>query len=386
MSVINQMLRDLEQRKTTNVSALHKLEAQAWPIEHRSTTGRYWLIVLIFLGLPAVWWVWGRDGNFSALLSVKTEMSESPAKLSTPTAAPTSGVEQLAPVATAIAGQLVPEITNNLNAVSVPASEITQVVNQVSQTTTGDTKTVETAQLKLETPTALPQTPVPTKVEAVQQAKQQVERVLPPTVEPLPSRTATPRPAKIISKIGQVEALYQRAKRAGSPGLMEENLYEALQIDPFYLPARTLLLETLIKAGASDLELARYVDESLSFFPSNVLFLKTRAHLFVKQRDFEAAVHTLEKVDIDGVNDTGYLSLIGAAYQQLNRPSGAERVYRQLTGVQPDKAENWLGLAMAEEKLGQNQAAEEAYRHARDIGTLKPEVVEYIDQRMSALN
>jgi tetratricopeptide (TPR) repeat protein len=136
----------------------------------------------------------------------------------------------------------------------------------------------------------------------------------------------------------------------------------------------------------ADVELDEFLDDSLALFPNNLLFIKTRAHLYVQQKNFAAAVNILERIDADTVDDSPFLALLAAGYQQLQHFPQAARIYQRLSQIQPDKAENWLGLAIAQDKLNQSQAAVQAYRQALDKKTLNAEVVSYIKQRLTALN
>jgi Flp pilus assembly protein TadD len=184
----------------------------------------------------------------------------------------------------------------------------------------------------------------------------------------------------------QLASLYRQAQRSDSALLAREALEQALQLDPFYLPARTLLLQNLLKSPASDFELSVLVDSSLALFPDNLLFIKTRAHLYIKDKNFIAAANVLRSIDASTIKDTAYLALLAACYQQLQNFSQAAPIYRRLTEMQPEKAENWLGLAICADRLNQFSLAAEAYRQALDKNTLHNEVVNYINQRLSLLN
>lgn len=179
--------------------------------------------------------------------------------------------------------------------------------------------------------------------------------------------------------------LYQQAKQYSSRLMQTETLREALQLDPNYLPARTLLLQILLQSHATHTELGNFVEDSLSHFPSNPFFIKTRAQLYVQQRDFTAAIQLLERLDSDSVSDNGYLALQAASYQQLQRFPEAVKLYSKLTQNQADKAENWLGLGICLDKLNQTPAASLAYQQALDKNTLNADVVSYIKQRLSAM-
>jgi tetratricopeptide (TPR) repeat protein len=184
----------------------------------------------------------------------------------------------------------------------------------------------------------------------------------------------------------QIASLYDQAQRSDSVRLARELLEQVLQLDPLYLPARTSLLQNLLQAHASDNELSAMLDSSLALFPGNLLFIKNLAHLYIKEKNFSQAIAVLRQVDANTINDSAYLALLAASYEQLQNFPLAAPLYRRLTEMQPEKAENWLGLAICAERLNQIALAVEAYRQALDKNTLQGEVVNYINQRLSLLN
>ena len=353
MSLINQMLRDLEQRNSQNPQAAEPLKVRTAAQGRRGWWFRLWLLPLIALPAAYVWH--SHQGGEAA-----RQTAASPTPSIETRQAPIAAIEPLA-----IAPQPQPQ---------------PQQQRQKQKQDPQDKAT-------LSTPKALPAEPEKPagKPEAVEKPTKPAAK--PETTTPEKIITASaPLAVKIPTPRERAESLYRQAQHAASAPMIAETLQDALRLDQLYLPARTLLLQTLIKSHAADTELGAFADESLQLFPNNLLFLKTRAHLYVKQKNFNAAVGLLERIDADSVDDGAYLSLLAAGYQQLQRFPEAARLYRQLTQIQPDRAENWLGLAIALDKLNQSQAAAQAYRQALDKKTLNGEVVDYINQRLSALN
>lgn len=196
---------------------------------------------------------------------------------------------------------------------------------------------------------------------------------------------ASTKPIKIAKSRELAESLYQEAQGSVSLMMTKQLLKESLQIDPSYLPARVLLLQTLLKSHASASDLGDFIDKSIVLFPSNMMFIKARAHLFIQQKNYADAARLLENAAPKNLEDSHYLSLLAASYQQLGDYRQSARLYRQLTSLQPEKAENWLGLAMAKDKLNEIATAIQFYRMALEKRTLSIEVVDYIKQRLNAL-
>ena len=127
------------------------------------------------------------------------------------------------------------------------------------------------------------------------------------------------------------------------------------------------------------------LDQSLILFPQNIEFIKLRSQLFLKNKQAGAALQILTQIDATYVQDEAYLGLLGAAYQQRNIYAKSLSIYQRLLTINPEKAENWLGLAIASENQGFKQQALDAYQQALNKNTLKPVIVSYINTRISIL-
>ncbi|MCQ8117766.1 tetratricopeptide repeat protein [Methylomonas rosea] len=339
MSLINQMLRDLEQRNTPNKTPAPKLELR--PAPHTQHQRRWYWLIAFALTLP-LHYVWRQTHS---------TQTEQPAVAAPAMALPAAPVQISAPTPTEPPKVAQPETPSANARGAQPAAIKTEQIIQPS-------KAVE------------PEVP-PSPANAAP---------LPPTISPAVKPVKTQTPAE------QADALYRRAKASRSPSAIQADLLNALQLNPSHLGARTLFLQILLKVPANPEEIADFVQESLQLFPDNLLFVKTQAHLYVQQKNFVAAINTLEQINPDSVDDTNYLSLLAASYQQQQRFLPAEHIYQRLTQQQPEKAEHWLGLAICQDKLNQTQEAAQAYQQALDKNTLNADVVNYIKQRLSALN
>ncbi|AMK78853.1 MULTISPECIES: tetratricopeptide repeat protein [Methylomonas] len=338
MSLINQMLRDLEQRNNPNAASTPKLELR--PAPHTKHRRRWPWLIAFALTLP-VHYLWRQTHSNQA---------EQPAVAVPRLALPAKPTQTLP--ATPVEPQQQPTEAPIANAtIAQPALPNTEQVIPI-------VKAIEP-----EVPLSLPSA-----------------AAIPPAITP------AAKPVKAQTPAEQADALYRRAKAGNSSAAILAHLRNALQLNPSHLGARTLFLQTLLKAHAGSEEIADFVQASLQLFPDNLLFVKTRAHLYVQEKNFAEAINTLEQISADSVDDTAYLSLLAAGYQQQQRFPQAERIYQRLTQFQPDKAENWLGLAICQDKLNETQAAAQAYQQALDKNTLNADVVNYIKQRLSALN
>lgn len=329
MSLINQMLRDLEQRNSDQTLASGRMDVQAPPPQN--TSRRYWPWLLPVM-LLSVFYAWD---------SRHDQQPEQQSAVPLPVSAQTLS---------AVAPTLQPQVT--------PEPAAAQAVTEAK-------------------PTAMPQ-PIATPVATVSPV---------PLEKQASKAAATPRPApaaprRASAAKNQVQALLKQAQGNVSLLMRKETLKEALQLEPDNLAVRDLLLQTLLKSGSGS-EVEGFLQESLRLFPNHLAFITSLAQLQIQRKEFAAATATLERVES---GEPAYLSLLAAGYQQQKRYLESAEIYQRLTQIQPDKAEYWLGLAIGSDNLHRRQDAVEAYRQALEKNTLNSDVVDYIKQRLSALN
>ncbi|HEY8095301.1 MAG TPA: tetratricopeptide repeat protein, partial [Methylobacter sp.] len=204
---------------------------------------------------------------------------------------------------------------------------------------------------------------------------------------PIKNRPIPPNPSPTNQTTAKQRAdiLYRQAENNfDNPSVIVYKLEQALNLDPRHLKARLLLAKTLHNQGQAD-KTAEFLDQSLALFPDNLQFINTRAQLFLQQKNPDGALRTLQRIDSTNSSNETYLSLLAATYQQLQSFTNAANVYQKLVTVNPEKAENWLGFALAQEKLNNPKLAREGYQQALSKNTLKQSVANYIKQRLNEL-
>ncbi|MEL7450341.1 MAG: tetratricopeptide repeat protein [Pseudomonadota bacterium] len=84
---------------------------------------------------------------------------------------------------------------------------------------------------------------------------------------------------------------------------------------------------------------------------------------------------------LDPIHD----AYIAAVLQRVGQYGEAADIYRTVLAIRPEAADWWVGLAISEEALGRHQAAIKAYRRARNIGHLDDALARYTEQRIAAI-
>ncbi len=345
MSLINQMLRDLEQRTNTNSATRQPLNIQTPSHSPANKTGWLWLLVIVVAALIGI-----RLFDQNKLVIANPQTTE-------PTHQPGA---TLSPV-------------EKLIARTSPQPE-----PPIAQTPAAPEPTRESspAQPQQKPESAVTETPGTSKPST----KQLTQKVVATAHQKTENSGPKPRPSKKTA-----QTLYRQAQDSASMLMRKETLKEALEVDPEYLPARDLMLQTLLKSAPTH-ELEKFIHESLALFPNHLAFVTSLARLQLQRQELAAATATLEHIDSNQSNEPAFLSLLAASYQQQKRFQNAANIYQKLTQIQPEKAENWLGLGICAENIHQRQIAIQAYRQALAKKTLNTDVVDYINQRLTVLN
>lgn len=182
----------------------------------------------------------------------------------------------------------------------------------------------------------------------------------------------------------QADILFKNAQNQLNLSVKQSSLEQAIGLNPRHLDARLLLSNTLLRQGLNNKAIT-LLDQSLALFPQNLKLINLRSQLYLQNRQAKAALSLLHAIDINYVQDETFLSLLAAAYQQNNNHQNSLQIYKKLLSINPTKAEYWLGLAIAAEKQNQPEQALNAYQQALEKKSLKPSIVSYIKQRISLL-
>ncbi len=368
MSLINQMLRDLESRnKTNNAQSTLQHNIQATP----SPTSKIPLLVWSLLAIIAA-----GGGAYWAYQYSKTPVKTPPATVATPLKkeptpiAPFEKVLATPNAVTDTAPKTEQKLPENTTPPPVPVAQAEPAIQPPAAQSIPATQTAPAVQAN--SPDQAPP--------SVQTAPEIVESA----VKKMPA--APPKPAfiKQSTALQQADLLYRQAENNAGNYSAIQKLEQALNLDPRHLKARLLLAKTLYNQGQTN-KTAEFLDQSLALFPDNLQFINTRAQLFLQQKNPDGALRILQRIGAANSTNETYLSLLAATYQQLQSFTNAASVYQKLITINPEKAENWLGFALAQEKLGNPKAAREAYQQALSKNTLKESIANYIKQRLTEL-
>lgn len=400
MSLINQMLSDLDKRHAADAAAVDAggvLTGVHVPAGfQRPATNRVWPLALLFVIALAggfAGWAWLRGGQ-----------SEPSAPAATPAMA----------VAPAMPLQAAPEATPPMVAPTAPT-------RQAGAPTLSGEKMSAVASQAVPAPTAVAVTPPSTataeQVVATKPATTPVTKTLPPSTgtsdaaiaasppsaKPLPEvakQTSGDQPPqdrrakgsarvgafKVVSPQQQAENLYRSAMlylQQSQVAQAKEALRQALGIDPTNLAARELLAGLLLDERRFE-EAVRVAGNAPGMAGSSKLtMILARAQLAGGKQD--EAFDTLDK-GLDAVgDDADYHAFFAALLQRRERHEEAVRHY--LVALRDDPGQpNWLiGIGISLQATGKPKDAAEAYQRALATDLLAPPVAQYARQQLSLL-
>lgn len=221
---------------------------------------------------------------------------------------------------------------------------------------------------------------------------------------PAPARASTSAPAKSSAAVTPVAAvpassppdpaaerarylqtLYAdawRLQQAGQTAQAIERLQRLLEIAPDDERGRELIARLYLRQGdrASAIAVLR---NGLARVPGQPRWIELLARVLDGGGRREQAVELLRSAGSERVLE--HQVLLGAMATQSGQWETAAAAYRRALALAPGEARWWLGLGFALDKQGDALAAQAAYQGALDAGGLSPDNVRYVRSRLSAL-
>ena len=167
-------------------------------------------------------------------------------------------------------------------------------------------------------------------------------------------------------------------------GQAELKLRAALQIDPGYAQAAEALGALLINEGRV-VEAAPIIDAARRRNPQHPTLELLAARVRLAQGNVAGATTLLESGLPFSGGRADYVAFLAALYQKQQKYSASAQAYRRAVELNPDVPAWWVGLAISEEGAGNRRDAVNAYSRALQ-GNLPATLHNYATQRLQALN
>jgi len=205
----------------------------------------------------------------------------------------------------------------------------------------------------------------------------------PVAVKPDPGPVAK---AQALTPREKAERLFSQAQAAlsnGDDSTAASLLESALTRDARHSAARKQLALLMIREGRP-VSAESLLADGLQLSPRDSELARAYAQLLVERGELPGALNALERF-VEGIDeDADSLALLAGILHRLHRYGESVTTYQRALHLQPARAVWWTGLGLALEHDGQSVAALAAYRRAARLATGES-VRNFVLQRVRAL-
>lgn len=376
MSLINQMLQDLDARRAAHgvgsrlpndVRPLPKPQASPLPI----IIGVLVLLVLAG-GLALYLWETRQQAVPAPLAVLAPEPEKVVPSEPTPAAQAASSASTLQELGGSLRmAEFIKPPAEKLAAAKPDATSAVSGRPVVADRRTDDERQVQAGE------TSMPVATGPTPQGSVKSARNSRDGIVAtnPTIERTDAQGSSRERA---------EAEYRKAIAAVNQGRIAEavdGLRNALRQDPLHIASRQLLVKLLLEAKRPD-EATQVLQDGLQGQPAQIGWAMSLARLQVDRKDLTGAWQTLNNSLPAAGSNADYQGFTAHVLQRLGRHKEAAEHYQAATRLSPGDGRWWLGLGLALEEEGRVSEAREAFLRARQSGNLGAELSALVEQKL----
>lgn len=183
----------------------------------------------------------------------------------------------------------------------------------------------------------------------------------------------------------RIEKLVAEAQTAFDKGYITEGvdkLNQVLSIADGHVEARNMLAAAWYGRGELN-KAVGILNDGLQRYPQIEQWRLTAAKIFFKENNPVGAFSYLEAELTNGSRE--FYSMKGSLASQLKRHDKAESAYTQLTQIEPNAGNWWLGLAVAQDSQGKQADAKNSYQNVLSRGGVSQSSLNFVRQRLTEL-
>lgn len=197
--------------------------------------------------------------------------------------------------------------------------------------------------------------------------------------------------SKDVFKLPAMQSIYNEqyqkalgyAERGDYSGAIK-HLSGIIDAQPAYQDARVSLAALLIDQGQST-KAANVINEGLKLNPDAVPLVELKARLLTAKGDIKRAIQLLQTQSPSMTDNPEYHAFMAALYQKDNSDLLAIRLYKRLLSDNPQNGNWWFGLGLSLEKLGEINSAYDAYVKAVTTGNVNTESYSMLQDHLQSL-
>ncbi len=398
MSVINQMLEDLEARRAADKPALAARQlSYETGTPRRVPRRRLRLLVWAFAAVTAgtLLYAGGKAGHLQSLALLDAPVSQAVAGTRNELL---EALQDHTREAASDPGR--PRRSADLH----PPETLRETPAGASENAVGGEATAAASLRRAEPGPAVPARP-PADSASVQADRQEVPRLrqrehktIAPAKAPVTQIAAASPPAaqtgtrmKIVPRPPTAEARFaehladaRRALARRDTVGARESVQQALRLAPDNAAAAELLVAVQLHGGDRDGAIAT-LRAALGRDPHNTAYAQTLARLLAARGETGPALEYLRAAHANGRGDGDYLALMAALERRSGDHQSAAAHYVEALALNRSVALWWLGLGMSLEQLQRPDEARAAFQEAQRIGGLAREVAAFVERRVAGL-
>ncbi|HXV11179.1 MAG TPA: tetratricopeptide repeat protein [Burkholderiales bacterium] len=170
----------------------------------------------------------------------------------------------------------------------------------------------------------------------------------------------------------------------GRPDEAESGFRESLLLYPENHRARQGLVGLLVQGRKLE-EAERVLEEGVKLSPSQIGFNVTLARLLADRGEGGRAITTLQNGLEHARGSPEYSAFLAALLQRKGQHEQAIEHFQAALRTRPGSGVWWVGLGISLQAANQPAAALDAYRRARASGNLHPDLTALVEQRLRQL-
>ena len=379
MSVINQVLQDLEKRGapvTRDHTDAVISQVRAVPV-HPAPSGAwlYGLVLLCLLAVAGGWFFLNTPHRIPAPVSATSQREPiQPSRADEPKVAALSATSSTPPTPAADALALPLLLSLRLSDIHPPKTAA--AAPQGASTRAEKHKPVTIAAVpKVSAESATPVTPPLDKSILVKS---------PASTSAPVGQTVDGKQIKQVNPQQRAEHEFRKAVALMHQGRINEALdgySAALQYDASYEAARQAMAGLLIENKRSG-EAERILQEGVRINPRQTGFVMILSRIQMERGDAAAALDTLQKSLPHASNQAEYRAFMGALLQRQSRHKEAAEHYRAAVSLSPGSGVWLMGLGISLQADGQTAEAHDAFLRAKESNSLSADLQAFVDQRI----
>jgi MSHA biogenesis protein MshN len=165
----------------------------------------------------------------------------------------------------------------------------------------------------------------------------------------------------------------------------QSSLMQALEANPANQEARQTLAGLLLDNNRND-EARAILTAGLTIAPEQTNFRIALARLQVELGDKSGALNTLEQGLAYANENADYQSFLATLLQRANRHDEAIGHYNKALSINSGAANSLVGLGISLQATGKLENAQDAFTRAQSVASLSPELAKFIDQQLKQIN